>query len=108
MKPDYFTAEERQGKKFYLKLHTQAKGAAWMWQAIGAVCGLVIGLVAFIFGSVFTVIGWIASPGTIGLFLGEYGVVMFLIGVPLLIIGAHCLDLLEGKDKPVSISINGR
>jgi hypothetical protein len=97
MKQDDSTMKESKAEEFYLKLYVQVKRPGWMWQAIGVVFGLVGGLVLLAFGSVFTIVGWIASSGSAGLFLGRHGTIMFLIGISLLILGAHCLDLLEGQ-----------
>jgi hypothetical protein len=97
MKQDYPLTGERKGKRLYLKPYSPAKSSGWTWQAMGAVIGLAGGLVTILFGSVFSMIGWFAKSKATGSFLGKYGTTLFLLAIPLLILGAHCLDLLDRK-----------
>jgi hypothetical protein len=97
MKQDYLVEEERPGKRLYLKPDTPAKRIGWTWQATGAVLGLSGGLIAIVFGAVFTISGWFAGSVTARSFLKKDGTIVFLLAIPLLILGAHCLDLLDRK-----------
>jgi hypothetical protein len=89
------SGEERRGKRLYLKPHPQAKKRDWTWQRLGALFGLVSGIIAIIFGSIFTAISWFAESEATGSFLRRYATIIFLLAIPLLILGAHCLDLSE-------------
>ena len=84
-------------EKLEFKPYSQTKGRGWSWQALGALFGFISGLVTIAFGSLFTVINWFAKSGATGSFLKRYGTVFFLLAIPLFILGAHCLDLLERK-----------
>lgn len=97
MKQDYSLTQERKAKRLYLKPYSAAKSPGWTWQAMGAVAGLAGGLVTILFGSVFSLVGWFAKSKATGSFLGKYGTALFLFAIPLLILGAHCLDLLDRK-----------
>jgi hypothetical protein len=97
MKQDDPSPEESKGKRLYLKPYSPAKSLGWTWQAMGAVVGLAGGLVTIVFGSVFSIISWFTKSKSIGSFLGKYGTTLFLLAIPLLILGAHCLDLLDRK-----------
>jgi hypothetical protein len=97
MKQDYPLEEERRSKRLYLKPNAPAKKIGWTWQATGAVLGLSGGLIAIVFGAVFTILGWFAESVTARSFLKKYGTIVFLLAIPLLILGAHCLDLLDRK-----------
>jgi hypothetical protein len=66
-----------------------------MWKSRGAAFGVFGGLMAPIVGSVVTVVSWIADPAWHGLSLHIVGTSLFVISFPLLLLGAHCLDLLE-------------
>jgi hypothetical protein len=68
------------------------------WKSIGAVFGLIAGLAAPILGSFFTVITWFADPAWHGLYLHSAATWLFVVTLPLLLVGAHCLDLLD-KEK---------
>jgi hypothetical protein len=97
MKQDYSIEEGRPKKRLYLKPDAPAKRFGWTWQATGAILGLSGGLIAIVFGAVFTILNWFAESATARSFLKEYGTIVFLLAIPLLILGAHCLDLLDRK-----------
>ena len=69
------------------------------WTSRAAAFGLLGGLLAPVVGSVVTVISWFADPAWHGLSLHIVGTYLFVITFPLLLLGAHCLDLLD-KRKP--------
>jgi len=70
----------------------------WNRKTCGAVIGLVGGIVAPMLGSVFTVVGWISGPIWHGFAIQRTGTVLLFLTIPLLLFGAHCLDLSERKD----------
>lgn len=69
------------------------------WKILGSVIGLCGGLMAPIIGSVLTVICWFADPAWHGLSLHMVATSLFVVTFPLLLLGAHCLDLLEREKK---------
>ena len=70
------------------------------WTSRGAAFGLLGGLLAPIVGSFLTVITWFADPAWHGFYLHVAATSLFVITFPLLVLGAHCLDLLD-KEKNV-------
>jgi hypothetical protein len=70
----------------------------WGWRSRGAVFGLCGCFSAPIIGSIVTVISWFSDPAWHGLSLHRAGTTLFVLTLPLLILGAHCLDLLD-RDK---------
>jgi hypothetical protein len=68
------------------------------WKSRGVVFGLIGGLMAPILGSMLTVISWFSNPAWHGLSLHAAATSLFVVALPLLILGAHCLDLLD-KEK---------
>ena len=71
----------------------------WTWKSCGAAFGLFGGLIAPIFGSIATVISWFSDPAWHSVTLHQAGTFSFLFAIPLLILGAHCLDLLDQEKK---------
>ena len=67
----------------------------------GAAFGLIGGILAPIFGSVFTVVGWLSGPTWHGFAVQRIGTVLLFLTIPLLLFGAHCLDLSDRKDEQV-------
>jgi hypothetical protein len=68
----------------------------WDVRSLGVVVGLAGGMVAFLFGSVFTAISWFTQADSV---IKTMGTVLLFMTIPLLIFGAVCLDSLEKKKK---------
>jgi hypothetical protein len=71
----------------------------WNRSTCGAVFGLVGGILAPILGSVFTAVGWISGPTWHGFAIQRIGTVLLFLTIPLLLFGAHCLDLSDRDAK---------
>jgi hypothetical protein len=71
----------------------------WNWESAGAVFGLCFGILMPLVGSILTAIAWFTGPHWHGFFIERYGTVLFFLTIPLLIFGAHCLDLMDKKDE---------
>ncbi len=69
------------------------------WTNWGAVCGLCFGILSPIIGSLLTVIAWFTGSEWHGLHLHRTGTVLFVLTIPFLIFGAHCLDLMDRQDR---------
>ena len=65
------------------------------WCSIGTAAGLGGGIIAALLGSLFTALSWLSDTGS---HLEKVlGTVLLVLTIPLLIIGAQCLDLLDKK-----------
>jgi hypothetical protein len=65
------------------------------WCSLGAVAGLAGGIIAALLGSVLTALSWFAEDAS---HLDKIlGTVLLVLTIPLLVIGAQCLDLLDKK-----------
>ncbi len=76
----------------------QMRVDGWTWAAGGAVCGLSLGIISPILGSVLTALAWFTGPEWHGLHLHRTGTVLLVLTFPLLAFGAHCLDLSDRRD----------
>lgn len=76
------------------------------WKSRGAVLGLCSGFGAPIAGSIVTIVSWFTDPVWHGLALHQAGTSLFFVALPLLVFGAHCLDLLD-KDKRTLSELEG-
>jgi hypothetical protein len=65
------------------------------WKIIGSLFGVFGGLLSPVIGAVITVISWFADPAWHGLSLHIVATSLFVITFPLLLFGAHCMDLLD-------------
>ena len=85
-------------------LGKQLNAQGWTWRATGAVFGLSCGIISPLIGSVLTAISWFTGPEWHGFFIQRYGTVLLFLTIPLLIFGAHCLDLMDKQDEGASKS----
>lgn len=88
--------EEQKPKRLHLRPDTQSPRIGWTRQRLGAAFGLTAGLVALMFGLLFTAVAWVAQSGH---FLKGFGTALLIISLPLLLFGAHCLDASEKQEK---------
>lgn len=66
----------------------------WTWKSTGACVGMLGGVIAPLAGLALTVLAWFIGDWH-GFHLGRDGAVFLFLTIPLLIFGAHCLDLLD-------------
>lgn len=76
------------------KIESPAKNRSRDWCLFGAIAGLAGGIIAALFGSVFTALSWLSGAGA---YTKVIGTVLLVLTIPLLIIGAQCLDLLDKR-----------
>jgi hypothetical protein len=66
--------------------------------SIAAAVGLFGGLLSLVLGLLdWAVVGFMAPAGALGALLDATGTVLLILPLPLLALGAHCLDLLERR-----------
>ena len=70
----------------------------WNWRSVGAVFGLCFGICSPIAGSILTIVAWVSGPRWHGFLIHRDATALFALTSPMLILGAHCLDLLDRKD----------
>jgi hypothetical protein len=61
--------------------------------------GLIGGIIAPLVGSLFTALGWVSGPRWHGFAIQRIGAVLLFVTIPLLLFGAHCLDIADRKDR---------
>lgn len=76
----------------------------WNRKTCAAVFGLCAGFIAPIVGSILTVISWFRDPAWHSVHLHQAGTTLFVLTLPLLILGAHCLDLIDKEKKVLHAS----
>jgi hypothetical protein len=77
----------------------QIQHHGWNWTSAGAAFGLCFGILSPFIGSILTAISWFTGPHWHGFFIQRYGTVLLFLTIPLLIFGAHCLDLMDKQDE---------
>jgi hypothetical protein len=70
------------------------------------VFGLSLGIISPLVGSVLTSIAWFTGSEWHGFFIQRSGTVLLFLTIPLLVFGAHCLDLMDKQDEGASKSRN--
>ncbi|HEV2665882.1 MAG TPA: hypothetical protein VG324_13275 [Blastocatellia bacterium] len=83
------------GKKLYATSRRRLESA----QTLGAAFGLMGGVLAALFGALFTVVSWFGANEGARHSLSTLGTTLLFLTIPLLIFGGYCLDWME-KDSP--------
>lgn len=73
----------------------------WTWKSTGACLGFFGGVIAPILGLALTALAWFIGDWH-GFHLQRDGTIFLFLTIPLLIFGAHCLDLLDKEDERAS------
>ena len=81
----------------------EVKQNAMVWEPFAAVVCFVLGVLALLTGFVFTT-GWLLDQHVHPLLRG-IGVVLLIIGIPMIILGGHFMDLSEKKAKRLGLII---
>jgi hypothetical protein len=76
----------------------QFHARGWNRHMCGAAVGLFGGILVALIGSLFTAISWFIGPTWHGFALQRTGTILLVSMIPLLLLGAHCLDRSE-KNK---------
>ena len=69
------------------------------WLSAGAAIGLAGGLTTGMVGAFLTFTSWFTWVGTLQHYEHAIGTVLFFVTIPLLVLGAHCLDLIEKRKQ---------
>ena len=72
---------------------------SWSWARLGAVCGFVGGSLAAILGPGLSAGAWALGGGVAGSVLSGVGTALSFLTVPLLLLGGHCLDVLDERRR---------
>ncbi len=102
MNPDYQLQEDLDCD-IYERVHRLVEVNPWAWQSIGAVSGLVGGVLSPVLGTLLIVFAWFTHSERVVSSLNVVSVGSFVLTIPLLTFGAHCLDLLERRTARLSL-----
>ncbi|HSE33273.1 MAG TPA: hypothetical protein VLA93_17000 [Pyrinomonadaceae bacterium] len=83
------------------RLRAALREHGWTWKSTGACAGLLGGVIAPVLGLALTALAWFIGDWH-GYHLGRDGTVLLFLTIPLLIFGAHCMDLLDKEDERAS------
>ncbi|MDQ3175650.1 MAG: hypothetical protein M3Q91_18395 [Acidobacteriota bacterium] len=95
--------QENQEWDLYEDIHSLIEFNPWAWQSIGAVSGLMGGVLSPVIGTLLIAVTWFVHSERVVSALNGLSIVSFALTIPLLAIGAHCLDLLERKTARLSL-----
>jgi hypothetical protein len=99
MSKTYDDMSARDTKSERERIKHRASGIAWDWRSVGAIIGLSGGVVSALIGSVMTAFSWFTGAGGAADYVRTTGTILLVLMIPLLIFGAHCLDLKEKRKK---------
>jgi hypothetical protein len=95
--------ELRETEAHLKELYQATRRGGWTWQAVGAVSGLAGGIITATIGALLSACAWMLGAETVGLSLHRAGSILLLSTIPMLVLGACCLDLLEKSGRVSSV-----
>lgn len=104
MNATFESLEDSPDTDLYQEIEILIRKNPWAWQSVCAVLGLAGGVIAPILGAIFDVITWFVHSILVNSYLHVISIVLCALTLPLLILGASCLDLLEAKTKNTQLS----
>ena len=100
--------DDMRGEIFQRILRLMGKNRG-SWQSVVAAVGLFGALLCIVLGALaWAFVGLFAPAGALGSFLDTAGTVLLLLPLPLLALGAFCLDLLEKKPPALPLPAEPR
>ena len=97
----YYEPQENLEWDLYEEMHHLIEINPWAWQSIGAVSGLIGCVVSPVIGTLLIALSSFVHSESLVSYLNGLCIVCFVLTIPLLAFGAHCLDLLERKTASV-------
>lgn len=87
-------------KDFFLhEIYLLIKENKRKWQSLLALIALSGGILSPVIGAVLNLIVWFITVSHLRTLLNETSMVFYVLALPLLALGSHCLDLLEKKSS---------
>ena len=97
MSTTYASPEFETETDLYSKIEALIKKNPRAWQSVCAVLGLAGGVAAPVLGATVDVVSWFVHAQSVNFYLHAASIVLCALTLPLLILGALCLDSLEAK-----------
>jgi hypothetical protein len=91
------SSEDDVWQELYPRIPRLIKKNWCQWESIGAILGIGCGIFSFFAAMILNVCAWLATQSSWRANLSGTSVDFLIIILPLLALGAHCLDLLEKK-----------
>ena len=104
----YYELQEDLEWDLYEDMHRLIETNPWSWQSIGAVSGLGGCILSPVLGTLLIALTWFIHSERVVSYLNGVSIVLFALTIPLLGLGAHCLDLLDRKTAGVALISSAR
>ena len=89
------------------RLRGAFRDRGWTMKSTGACVGLIGGVVAPLVGLALSSLAWFIGDWH-GFHLGRDGTILLFLTIPLLIFGAHCLDLLDKERQGADVALSDK
>ena len=91
----YVLPKDESGAELYRRIYLLITKNRWAWTTVGAACGLAGGMFSIILAALLWALVPLLWQDSLSSFLNLMETVFFVLPLPLLALGAHCLDLLD-------------
>jgi hypothetical protein len=104
----YILPKDELGEVLYRRIHLLIKKNRGVWATRGAAFGLAGGMLSIFLGALLWAIVPLLARGNFRSFLNLSETLFFVLPLPLLLLGACCLDLLEKRPPILPLKANSR
>lgn len=102
MNATFESLENQAETDLYKEIEALIRKNPWTWQSVCAIVGLVGSVIAPVLGATFDVLSWFSSSNAVNSYLHVLSVALCALTLPLIILGAFCLDSLQRKTAQLS------
>ena len=96
----YILREDDLRGELYRRMYLLVIKNRWTWQSLGATFGITAGMLSLLLALLLWAIVRFLTAGVSISALHTFEIVFFVLPLPLLALGVHCLDLLE-REPPI-------
>ena len=104
----YVLQKDELGGELYRRIYLLIRKNRWTWQSVGATFGLASGSLSILLGLPLWAGAWFLAPSSFGSLPNVLSTVLLVLTIPLLAVGAYCLDLLEKQPPAIPLPVESR
>ena len=97
----YMLPKDDSGGRLYRGIYLLISRQPWTWQSVGATCGLAGGMLSMLSGLLLWMSTRFLAARGVGSSTQLWEILFFVLPIPLMALGAHCLDLLEKRSSTI-------
>lgn len=100
--------EDDSSGRLYCRMYLLVSKNRWTWQSLGAAFGLAGGMLSMLLGLLLWMLNRFHAAGGGDSSGHVLEILFFVLPIPLMVLGAHCLDMLEKRSTIITMQAKSR